>query len=309
MLKFASFSSRSMAPAAKKLKGGLRKVFKRNYTEGSGNAAGFTLSDDEDDTDDEADQSKQSRPSSMSHFPAPRLDFQAWNERTDLQGLGTISCSSEQGPSFEASPDLHATVAPLVAPKTMRDPETFSRAVKPELSTNLRSISEPIPSTSHVCERRDGKVQGEDPLRAWAQTEKMTQVEEITPNCFNNILPRELQLAVLKALVDIHEEEQQRIERGEYQGKIWSVRTASKARWVGRNKGLRELVKFTRVGLFPSFLCGVIRCSMAGFKDVAVPRIGWPAVGCATSNIIPTASPSRFTFTAGRTRRTFRALT
>ncbi|ETW86857.1 hypothetical protein HETIRDRAFT_377477, partial [Heterobasidion irregulare TC 32-1] len=62
---------------------------------------------------------------------------------------------------------------------------------------------------------------------------------------FDELLPHELQLHILVCLVDLHEEEQGRRERD---GK-WTVLKASssKNKWVGREQGVRELVRLSRV--------------------------------------------------------------
>ncbi|KDQ63186.1 hypothetical protein JAAARDRAFT_119601 [Jaapia argillacea MUCL 33604] len=64
-------------------------------------------------------------------------------------------------------------------------------------------------------------------------------------NYFDEKLPRELKLHVLKMLVSSHESEyERRIQEGR-----WTVLKASssKNKWVGRHRGIRELVKLRRV--------------------------------------------------------------
>jgi F-box/leucine-rich repeat protein 2/20 len=72
----------------------------------------------------------------------------------------------------------------------------------------------------------------------------------IVLNYFDLVLPKELRLRILRALVELHEEDL-----------LWSIRqgrltmakaTSSKGRWVGRDKGLRELFKLSRVCLLGS---------------------------------------------------------
>lgn len=72
-----------------------------------------------------------------------------------------------------------------------------------------------------------------------------TPIPIIPRNFFDEVLPRELQLRVFLSLISLHEIEHERtILDGE-----WSVSRASssKNKWVGREKGFRELVKFSRV--------------------------------------------------------------
>ncbi|KAF4611922.1 hypothetical protein D9613_004187 [Agrocybe pediades] len=67
----------------------------------------------------------------------------------------------------------------------------------------------------------------------------------ITPNYFDLILPKELRLHILRALIELHEQDYQRSIR---EGRLTSLKAASsKGRWVGRDKGVRELFKLSRV--------------------------------------------------------------
>ncbi|KAF7972206.1 hypothetical protein HWV62_18696 [Athelia sp. TMB] len=62
---------------------------------------------------------------------------------------------------------------------------------------------------------------------------------------FDEMLPRELRLRVLSSLISLHEEEHGRM----VLAKEWSVTRASSSRYkfVGKEKAVRELVKFSRV--------------------------------------------------------------
>jgi F-box/leucine-rich repeat protein 2/20 len=64
-------------------------------------------------------------------------------------------------------------------------------------------------------------------------------------NYFDTILPKELRLEILASLVRLH---QQEFESNLREGR-WTVAkaTASKNKYVGRNRGIRELVKLSRV--------------------------------------------------------------
>nr|GAT47432.1 predicted protein [Mycena chlorophos] len=64
-------------------------------------------------------------------------------------------------------------------------------------------------------------------------------------NYFDDVLPRELRVHVLLALIVVHEAEHARAVRDGQ----WTVMKASSSRnkWVGRDKALRELVRFSRV--------------------------------------------------------------
>ncbi|KAI0316486.1 hypothetical protein OF83DRAFT_1060254 [Amylostereum chailletii] len=62
-------------------------------------------------------------------------------------------------------------------------------------------------------------------------------------NSFDERLPRELQLHVLACLVQIHEDDHaRRVQDGR-----WTAIKASKHKWVGRDQGVRELVRLSRV--------------------------------------------------------------
>jgi hypothetical protein len=235
---------RSMAPAARKLKGGLRRVFKRNPAGGSGGAARFTLSDDEDNSDDEAEHST---PATVPPQDPPP-DNQAHDTPSDSHGSVSVSDPERQG-GF--SPD--SQIENLVVSGIFDVPENNLEAVGPVLPSKHHSMSEPMPFTCHDSESSNGPDQEEHTQMTCEQTEEIQptcQKVVVPSNPFNDTLPRELQLAVLKALVGIHEEEHQRAERGESHDQMWSVRVAGKTQWIGRDKGLRELVKLSRVGIF-----------------------------------------------------------
>jgi len=65
------------------------------------------------------------------------------------------------------------------------------------------------------------------------------------PNLFDGILPRELRLRIFGFLVEIHDEGHARRVR---QGR-WTATKASKHKWVGRDQGIRELVRSKRVSM------------------------------------------------------------
>ncbi|KIM79805.1 hypothetical protein PILCRDRAFT_822981 [Piloderma croceum F 1598] len=74
-------------------------------------------------------------------------------------------------------------------------------------------------------------------------TDVFTPIPIIPRNYFDEMLPRELRLRVLTSLVALHEAEHDRaVKEGD-----WTVMRASKNRWVGKDKAIRELVKFSRI--------------------------------------------------------------
>lgn len=69
----------------------------------------------------------------------------------------------------------------------------------------------------------------------------------VVRNYFDEVLPKELQLHVFQSLVLLHVADHARaVNEGR-----WSVAKASssKSRWTGRDRGVRELVKFSRVSI------------------------------------------------------------
>lgn len=67
----------------------------------------------------------------------------------------------------------------------------------------------------------------------------------VTLNYFDLILPKELRLHILRALIESHEQDHQRSIR---EGRLTAAKAASsKGRWVGKDKGMRELFKLSRV--------------------------------------------------------------
>ncbi|KAF8506819.1 hypothetical protein F5888DRAFT_1603440 [Russula emetica] len=63
------------------------------------------------------------------------------------------------------------------------------------------------------------------------------------PNLFDGILPREIRLRIFGFLVKVYEEDHARkISEGK-----WTANKASKNKWVGRDRGIRELIRLRRV--------------------------------------------------------------
>jgi F-box/leucine-rich repeat protein 2/20 len=80
-----------------------------------------------------------------------------------------------------------------------------------------------------------------------ASTDIFQPLPIVIPNYFDLVLPKELRLHILRALVDLHQDDYQ---RSILQRRFTMARaTSSRGRWVGRDKGIRELFKFSRVCL------------------------------------------------------------
>jgi len=90
-------------------------------------------------------------------------------------------------------------------------------------------------------------------------------------NTFDEVLPRELKLQVFSALVSLHEAEFQQWK----QSGQWTVLRASssKYRWVGRDRGMRELVKLSRVSPISPVLRYIITRDVLGVKGMALTRL------------------------------------
>ena len=91
-------------------------------------------------------------------------------------------------------------------------------------------------------------------------------------NLFDEALPRELKLQVFSALVALHEDEFQRWK----QSGQWTVLKASssKYRWIGRDRGMRELVKLSRVSPCPRY-CRILNNKRyaLGIEGMATTRL------------------------------------
>jgi F-box/leucine-rich repeat protein 2/20 len=80
-----------------------------------------------------------------------------------------------------------------------------------------------------------------------ASTDIFQPLPIFIPNYFDLVLPKELRLHILHVLIDLHEDDHRRsiVERRITVAKA----TSSRGRWVGRDKGFRELFKLSRVCL------------------------------------------------------------
>lgn len=116
---------------------------------------------------------------------------------------------------------------------------------------------------------------------------EIATVERVeTRNLFEHLLPREIKLRILQKLLDMHEAEDE-IKRDSV---IWTARTASESehRWMGREYGLVELVRSSRVS---SILLPVLEHSLSdilqGFKVMATAGFRWSAMDKPRSQSLP----------------------
>jgi F-box and leucine-rich repeat protein 2/20 len=122
---------------------------------------------------------------------------------------------------------IDALVIPPFASQAVND--TIGRPVGPKLKG--RSHSDPLPTASTALN---------DVFRAISPRYRYS---------FQESLPREIKIQIFASLVQLHEDDHQRLLS---QGK-WTARAAfaPRNRWVGRERGLRELIKFSRVSMPP----------------------------------------------------------
>ena len=143
-----------------------------------------------------------------------------------------------------------------------RDTQHRSPLASPVVETN--SVwgvvdSQPIPRTSRLIEpltiRTKGRAYSSPlplPLVAFdyiplAPADIYEEPPDPKPSHFNDWLPHELKLQILASLVQLFEQE---FEKRVADGK-WTAHKASSSRhkWVGKDKGIRELFKLSRVGI------------------------------------------------------------
>lgn len=107
-------------------------------------------------------------------------------------------------------------------------------------------------------------------------TDIFTPIPIVPQNFFDEVLPRELRLRVLFCLLELHEAEH---ERAVKYGR-WSVSlaSASKSKWVGKDRGVRELIKFSRVSASSKFVPITGTNVSLDFESVAGSRIRWSDV-------------------------------
>ena len=106
------------------------------------------------------------------------------------------------------------------------------------LRTKGRSYSSPLPLASSPLD-----------IVPITPAELSQPIPVNVPNYFDQYLPRELRILVLAILVDLHEADHRRL----VCSAKWTAMRAghSRNRHVGVEKGVRELLKLSRVGILP----------------------------------------------------------
>lgn len=105
-----------------------------------------------------------------------------------------------------------------------------------------------------------------------------TPIPLVIRNYFDEVLPEELRLQVLASLIDLHEAEFVRaVEDGRW---TMAKASSSKGRWIGRNKGVRELVRLSRVSTQLLKLSPPPNIYIyAGIQSLAETGLRWTALG------------------------------
>ena len=175
--------------------------------------------------------------------------------------------SPPQGTLVDIDVDISSGGAAPLSPLYRIVPPTGSAGT---LRAKGRSYSSPFPLPSSPFD-----------IVPAAPVEVSEPIPIETPNYFDEYLPRELRLRVLAFLVELHEAEHARTVAT---GKWSAVRAGlSRNRWVGSEKGIRELLKLGRVGPRLS-LVYLVDCDRAcvplpGVEGLAESRSRRSAVG------------------------------
>ncbi|KAG1757045.1 hypothetical protein EDB19DRAFT_6007 [Suillus lakei] len=147
----------------------------------------------------------------------------------DLITAGQGNCPpSWKSSDFEPCPHLEFPSDTRTHVQQSSDgPESLS-----SITGKGRSYSSPLPqSVFDIIPRGNSDVFASVPLAL--------------QNLFDEALPRELKLQVFSALISLHEDE---FQQWKSSGRWTALKaSSSKYRWVGRDRGMRELVKLSRV--------------------------------------------------------------
>lgn len=172
------------------------------------------------------------------------LDFIANNTHSLTSTSEVISPSLRiyQGETGNYPPGWYtASKSPTPTPSTLKtlpsQPSVISTSIlspsaRGSLKTKTRSKSSPYPTSALD-------------FIPVTSSDVFQPLPLIIRNYFDLILPRELRLAILRSLIHVHEADLQRaIEEGRFN---MAKAASSRGRWVGRDKGIRELFKLSRV--------------------------------------------------------------
>ena len=211
-----------------------------------------------------------SRPHSVNHSPKPRkksITFSTW-----LKGKSpTVSRAASVGPSSPATSTRQIEEIKDAAHRPRRlykdkgraqsAPYPFPYTVTPEsiLYTDTSVVFPTFEAPSAVAEAT------------------VTPVEEKpVVSLFDTVFPRETQLWVLAQLVVLHQEDfEKRLRKGE-----WSTAHANRERWVGKEAGMRDLIKLSRVSIqiVDETLSDYCRSPSRGFPSSLMGNCGNPSI-------------------------------
>lgn len=162
---------------------------------------------------------------------------------------------------IEASTPTTSTSTPKIADVESRDDSaawyTISRSCgMPIIRTQpsaIPSLSEHLLLNSSTCMLLKGKSRSMSPQYPLSALDfvPITSTDIFQPfplviqNHFDFSLPKELQLQIFRALVHLHEQDHVRLVSS---GRLTAAKaSSSRNRWVGKDKGIRELFKLSRV--------------------------------------------------------------
>ena len=137
--------------------------------------------------------------------------------------------------------------------------------------------------------------------------------EEKKGSLFDELLPREIKLTILAWVVRVHEIDHERLVNAGPDGISaktksrsvkWTTHRAGMGRnkWVGRDRGIRELVKLGRVSSLSSLVCyrqSLIQ--LVGIKNLAKPSLRWSTLASTQLILVP-SPPDSYVDKASRDR-------
>ncbi|KDR85658.1 hypothetical protein GALMADRAFT_53752 [Galerina marginata CBS 339.88] len=178
-------------------------------------------------------------PNNISHQIIDQKDYN--NDSSSLDQTRQASGPSSAISKFDllaiqrepgSYPPSWYTVAKPVGSMLTAQAFIHSPAPRPSLRTKVRSKSSPYPiSVLDFIPNTSPDIFQPLPI--------------VIPNYFDLILPKELRLHILGALLESHEQDYLRYVRD---GRLSVAKaSSSRGRWVGKDKGVRELVKLSRV--------------------------------------------------------------
>ena len=170
-------------------------------------------------------------------------------QQTDPHSLADLSVDDDNNPQL-GGPEDAVPIDPSAWYTLPRSPELNLPIHQFPNSTNGDFV---LKSSVRALYRSKGRSKSSPfPLSALdfvpaSDADGLQPLPLVVPNYFDLALPKELRIRVFQSLLQIHEDEHRKLVD---EGRISFAKAASsRGRWVGRDKGIRELFKLTRVGL------------------------------------------------------------